>query len=148
MITASGDDARRTTMTAPAAPVTPRGEVVIAWWPPVVGLITLMTVAVAMVAITRNLISPQDLQLLTGCTSEPVADAPAPCPSTQGWELAGTVGQVLLASAAVIAVVVAIRRPASRLRILCAGVLGLPLSLAWAVIMVFAATGTAAAGNY
>jgi len=131
-------------MTAPVVPAADRRPVLVAWWPPVVVLVTLITAAVAMAVITRSLTSPQDLALLTGCTGGPVADAPAACPSTRGWQLAGTVGQAVLVLAAVVALVVAVRRPASRLRVLCAGVLGLPVSLGWAVVVVLAASGTAA----
>ena len=112
---------------------------VLSCWPVALVLVTLVGVAVLMGTVAYLFTS---FGVMTGCTSEPVPDVEAYCTPAERWLLAGPVGQAVLVLAAVAALVVAVRRPASRLRVLHAGVLGLPLSLAWTVLVTVAASAS------
>lgn len=80
--------------------------------------------------------------VLTGCTSEPVPDVEALCAPAERWLLAGPVGQGVLVVAALVATVVAVRRPSARLPLLWAAVVALPVLLGWTVLVSLAAASS------
>lgn len=126
-------------MTAPSEPPVDHRSGVMSWWPPALVLLTLIGVAVAMGTVAYLLTS---FGVMTGCTSEPVADVEAHCAPTERWLLAGPAGQAVILVAAAVALVVVIRRPASRMRLLRAGVVGLPVSLGWTVLVTVVASAS------
>jgi hypothetical protein len=122
-----------------AAPSTDHRADVMSWWPVTLVLLTLIGVAVLMGTVAYLFTS---FGILTACTSEPVPDVEAYCTPTERWLLAGPAGQAVLVLAAAAALIVAIRRPAARLRVLYAGVVGLPLSLAWTALVTVIASAS------
>ncbi|WP_298805375.1 hypothetical protein [uncultured Pseudokineococcus sp.] len=128
-----------TSPTEPVAAARDRRTTSMSWWPPLLVLTTLVLVALIMSTIGYWFPA---FGVMTGCTSEPVPDVDAYCLPAERWLRAGPVGQGALVVAAVVASVVAVRRPSRRLLVLHAGVVGLPVSLAWTVLVTVAASAS------
>lgn len=111
----------------------------IGWWAPVLVLLQLVLGALLLGTVGYLVTS---LGVLTGCTSEPVPDVEALCAPAERWLLAGPVGQGLLVVAALVAMVVAVRRPRARLPLLWAAVVALPVSFGWTVLVSLAASSS------